>query len=402
MRSFLTPKAAATFASLAAALALSACSDTTSPTSVHPSLSPAFAVGTAANVGPVQVTFASSGTTQFCSSGTVIHGYTIPATYAPLTGCGTAFDVETNLTTSYNPGWGAPLPGSDWIGPNATSNEYRTAPGTYVFQTTFNIPAGATSPVLNDTLLSDNAVAVFLNGHPVATQLIQDCPTTQKAAGTCNWQTAFVISDNTPGDFIIGGTNTITVLLVDTPNGGTLANNYGCTEPFQPFGELGFGTPFNVPTSPNHIVANWTQTMTTTTGCENPTGLDFAGTVSYVPPIVFQGCSPGFYKNHTFANENETLLAAGFHTGSATLDQTTLKTALSFGGGPTLQDAKNMLAREVAAAFANIERLGSNYPLTLTELQTQANAAFASNDRSTILAFAATLDADNNLEGPSC
>lgn len=275
------------------ALAAAACSDTTAPSSLRSAGdSPAFTVGPTANVGPVQVTLASGGTTQFCSAGTVIHGYTIPASYAPLAGCGTAFDLAGALAV-YNPGWASPLTGSSWIGPNATSNEYKTAPGTYVFQTTFTIPAGATSPVLNDTLMSDNAVAVYLNGFKVEQQVIADC------SGTCNWTTGgrFIISDNNLAHFNIGGTNTITVLLVDTPNGGNAGNNYACVLDPQVNGSHGFSNDGAVPTSPLHVVANWTRTMTATTGCENPTGLDFHGTVSWVPKAVTTWCSPGFWKN---------------------------------------------------------------------------------------------------------
>lgn len=290
------------FLALAAAagtFVLSACSDTaTSPTNRLSPNGPAFTLGTTANVGPVQVSFASSGSTQYCATGgyPAIHTYTVPSTLGPLTGCGTAFDLMTNLTTSYNPGWDTPITGSAWIGPNATSNEYKTAPGSYVFQTTFNIPAGVTSPVLNDTLMSDNAVAVYLNGHQIEAQVIADC----NHVSPCNWNTSnmYVISDNTLSDFNVGGTNTITVLLVDTPNGGTPTNSYACTTTPQPNGELGFSGNFNVPTSPDHILAGWTTTMTATTGCENPTGLDFSGNVSWVVPVTTTWCSPGFWKNH--------------------------------------------------------------------------------------------------------
>ena len=285
----------------AGTLVLAACSETTtSPTSRLAPKAPAFTIGPTANVGPVQVTFASNGTTQYCATGgyPAIHTYTVPASLGPLSSCGTAFDLMTNLNTSYNPGWDAPISGSSWIGPNATSNEYKTAPGSYVFQTTFNIPAGVTSPVLNDTLMSDNAVAVYLNGHKIEAQVIADC----NHVDPCNWNTTnmYVISDANAADFNIGGTNTITVLLVDTPNGGNAGNNYACTTNPQPFGELGFGGTFNVPTSPDHVLANWTTTMTSTTGCENPTGLDFSGNVSWVvpPPPSTTWCSPGFWKNH--------------------------------------------------------------------------------------------------------
>jgi len=286
MRPRRSPALSLTMASVA--LVAAACSDPmSSPTSLlRAPGGAAFTIGPTANVGPVQVTFASNATTQFCSSATLVHDYSVPASLGPIAGCGTAFDLQTALTTSYNPGWSAPLTGSSWIGPNATSNEYRTNPGRYVFQTTFTIPAGVTSPVLNDTLKSDNAVVVYLNGFKVEQQVIADCP----VGGPCNWNTTFIISDNNLAHFIIGGTNTITVLLVDTPNGGTPANSYACTQPFQPFGELGFGTPFNVPTSPSHVLAGWTQTMTATTGCENPTGLDFHGNVSWVVPPPPQIC----------------------------------------------------------------------------------------------------------------
>ena len=66
------------------------------------------------------------------------------------------------------------------------------------------------------------------------------------------------------------------------------------------------------------------------------------------------------------------------------------------------EGAKVMLAREVAAAYANIQHLGTHYSLTLSQLQAQANTAFGSNDRDTILAFQAKLDGFNNLEGPNC
>ena len=322
------------FLSLAAAagtLVLAACSDTTTgPTHRLSPTGAAFTLGPTANVGPVQVTFASTAATQYCATGgyPAIHTYTVPASLGPIAGCGTAFDLMTNLNTSYNPGWDAPITGSSWIGPNATSNEYRTAPGSYVFQTTFNIPAGVTSPVLNDTLMSDNAVAVYLNGHKIEAQVISDCD----HINPCNWNPShrYVISDANVADFNIGGTNTITVLLVDTPNGGTPGNNYACTTQFQPCGELGFGGVFNVPTSPNHVLAGWTTTMTATTGCENPTGLDFHGTVSWLN-LVTTWCSPGFWKNH------EELWTAYLDTKYSTLVGAAPLSKKAPAGDPTLQ-----------------------------------------------------------------
>ncbi len=342
----------------ACALVLAACSDTsTSPRRLSPDAA-AFTLGPSANVGPVQLSFASGATTQYCavSGYPAIHTYTVPGSLGPLTGCGAAFDLMTNLTTSYNPGWSAPITGSDWIGPNATSNEYRTAPGSYVFQTTFSGPSGVTSPVLNDTLMSDNAVAVYLNGHQLATQVIQDCPSADRLAGTCNWQTKYVVSDANAADFNIGGVNTITVLLVDTPNGGNAGNSYACTTTFQPNGELGFGTAFNVPTSPNHVVANWTTTMTATTGCENPTGLDFHGNVSWVVPVVTTWCSPGYWKNH-LGSWPVSLQNTGYNTYSAQY----VRDPKMIAGNPTLVQVISNPSIYKGPATNNVADVISNF-----------------------------------------
>jgi len=306
MRSRFSAPTAIAISSMTALAFLSACSDTTAPTSLRSAGGPSLIVGPTPHTAPVQVTLASTGAptvgaTQFCSGASTIHSYTIPGTFAAVAGCGSAFDLESNLVNTYNPGWSAPLTGSVWIGPNATSNEYKTAPGTYVFQSQFTIPTGVTNPVLNDTLKSDNAVAVFLNGFPVAAQIIADCPD----GGPCNWDgtatTNFVVSDNTLAHFNIGGTNTVTVLLVDTPNGGTSGNSYACVKDPQDHGWKGFTfTDANaVATATAHQVNPWTRVMTATTGCENPTGLDFHGNVSWTTPATTTWCSPGYWKNHT-------------------------------------------------------------------------------------------------------
>jgi len=288
-----------TLAAAALALGVAACSETTAPTSSLRAGDASLIVGTTANVGTVQQTIASSGTTQFCSSATALRSYTIPGTFAPVVGCGTAVDLQAALAV-YNPGWTNNLTASSWIGPvlaSGTSNEYKAVPGTYVFQSTFTPSPGATSIVLNDTLRSDNAIAVYLNGFQLGTQVIADC--TDATGVNCNWTgNLYVVSDASsinPTHFV-AGTNTITVLLVDTPNGGNAGNGFSCTKPFQPNGELGFSHVFNVPTSPSHIVANWQQNAAT--GCENPTGLDFHGGISWVPAPVTTWCSPGFWKNN--------------------------------------------------------------------------------------------------------
>jgi len=112
-----------------------------------------------------------------------------------------------------------------------------------------------------------------------------------------------------------GATYTLTFLVIDLPTGafssvsgvGGTAPQWGCTTRFpQPTGTLGY-TATTVPTVPNHVVAGGGTGVAITNlgaanqaGCENPTGLDFAGTVTWTvaPPPSTTWCSPGFWKNH--------------------------------------------------------------------------------------------------------
>jgi len=273
----------------AGALALAACSDTiVSPPTRGFTARPSFSVTPGTN----SVTLASDGSTQHCTAQDVVGDWTVPATFGPFAGCGTALDLMPALAV-YNPGWSAPISGSDWIGFTSNggpSSDYRPETGRYVFQETFNIPAGATAPSLTLNSLSDNLVAVYLNGTKVSAQAVTDC----NAGPPCNWNTAntFTATDATAADFHIGASNTVTIILVATPIGfgsltpgiGGPAPTYGCYRDPQATGQAGFSGPSNVPTSPAHVFATRTKTVAANgTGCENPAGLDFRGTVSWTP-----------------------------------------------------------------------------------------------------------------------
>jgi hypothetical protein len=114
-----------------------------------------------------------------------------------------------------------------------------------------------------------------------------------------------------------------------------------------------------------------------------------------------EGCTPGFWKQEQHFDSwpvpiTTTLAGAGFvGTGN---QGATLLAALSFQGGPTIQDAKNILMRAAAAAYLN--SFAVDYPLTTAQVVSMVNAALASNDRDTILALAGVLDANNNLGCP--
>ena len=403
------------FALGAAAVALGACSDVVSPPTRSVTPRPSFSVTPGTN----SVILASDGSTQHCTAQDVVGNWTIPATFGPFAGCGTALDLMPALAV-YNPGWSSPVTGSDWIGFTSNggpSSDYRPETGRYVFQETFNLPAGVTAPSLTLHSLSDNLVAVYLNGAQVAAQTVTDC----NSGPPCNWNTANTFTASTASGFVIGGSNTVTIILVATPIGfgsltpgiGGPAPTYGCYRVPQTFGQAGFGTPFNVPTSPAHVFAGRTMTIAANgTGCENPAGVSFQGTVSWTPPGPNHGCTLGFWKNHTgFGPQDNawpapyvpgvtTLGGAGFtNTGNQTA---TMLDALSFSGGPTVQDAKNNLMKQAVAALLNAATPGMNYPLTVAQVLSQVNAALASGDKGTILDLANTLDGFNSLEGPLC
>ncbi len=119
-----------------------------------------------------------------------------------------------------------------------------------------------------------------------------------------------------------------------------------------------------------------------------------------------QGCSPGYWKNHAAS-----WLPTGYSTGQTVasvfsagaypaLAGSSLSVALSFGGGPGLDGAAQILLRAGVAALLNSAHPGVSYPLTGAEVVAEVNLALASSDRDTMLLLAGQLDAANNLGCP--
>jgi len=234
----------------------------------------------------------------------VIHHYLFDLDPTTFNSCGAAFDLSTNgALASYNPGWDPTTPGnSDWVSAFADGNRYHTEPpGYYVFRTSFTIPTGSTSPSFDLRTLGDNAVAVYLNGHLLGSQTVQDCPTGFTA---CNWMIAQVqhVSDATLADFNFGATpNLVDVVLIDTPIGwpavdpSNAYNGTSCT--------LGPQASSPLPDKLPSQGGTWDKTT-----CLNPGAVNFWGSYTYTPQEVFdRGCSPGYWKNHAFAFSNPTV-----------------------------------------------------------------------------------------------
>lgn len=118
-------------------------------------------------------------------------------------------------------------------------------------------------------------------------------------------------------------------------------------------------------------------------------------------PGPLAGCTPGFWKNHLSAwvgfSPGHTLESVFEVPNSLGLDNKTLQQALSFPGGPGTLGGAKILLRAATAALLNAAHPDINYTMSVAEVISQVNTALASNNRSTMLTLATSLDNDNNL-----
>lgn len=121
-----------------------------------------------------------------------------------------------------------------------------------------------------------------------------------------------------------------------------------------------------------------------------------------------EGCTPGYWKNHTDnweeATSSTTLFEANFR--NINVPQTdTLLDALQYRGGSGLAGAERILMRAAAAAWLNAAHEGLGYPLRRYNVKAfgivpAVNAAIASGNRQQMLKLARFLDEQNNLGCP--
>jgi len=205
------------------------------------------------------------------------------------TDCGSAALNLTPLLALYTPGdppWATPFAGSSWIGPtgdDAPSSDYRARAGTYEYVTSFYLPPGATNAALQLQLMSDNASVVYLNGVEIGRNaFLEDCTVEQLGAtGNCNWSVTLRVTD-APATFNLGGLNVLRIDVVNTRIGEVAFGHTprsNCTNGPQLFGRLGSSATL-VSTLSGHELLNWLSS-----GCQNPTGLDFQAKVFFTAPI---------------------------------------------------------------------------------------------------------------------
>ena len=135
--------------------------------------------------------------------------------------------------------------------------------------------------------------------------------------------------------------------------------------------------------------------------------------------IGVEGCTPGYWKNHTEnwlesstkAIPTSTLVTKAFAPGASArpnLTDLTFLQALQGGGGSGVDGASLILARAATAAYLNAAHEGLGYPWRRHRtgldgrpaLVPTVSKAFESGDRTAMLSLAQRLDADNNLGCP--
>ena len=125
------------------------------------------------------------------------------------------------------------------------------------------------------------------------------------------------------------------------------------------------------------------------------------------PPLANQGCTPGYWKNHTgswpptgYATSQKVKNVFGQASGYPNLGNDSLLAALSFNGGSSLEGAAGILLRASTAALLNAAHPKVNYPRSASGILSDVDAALASGSRDTMLSLASALDADNNRGCP--
>jgi hypothetical protein len=118
-----------------------------------------------------------------------------------------------------------------------------------------------------------------------------------------------------------------------------------------------------------------------------------------------QGCTLGYWKTHVDEWSNtgyspDQLVSSVFGNAPADLGSATLLDALSFGGGPDVEGAAQLLLQQAVAALLNAADPGVNYPLTPSKVIQLTNKALASGDRDTMLQLKTRFDTANNFGCP--
>lgn len=145
-------------------------------------------------------------------------------------------------------------------------------------------------------------------------------------------------------------------------------------------------------------------TGSSTTGTTD-TGTTTTPTTPTQPPGG-EGCTPGYWKNHlaswgpTGYSPSQTLGTVFSVAGLGSLSSDSLLTALSYGGGSSLVDAKRILLRAAVAALLNAAHPDVDYAMSEAAIIADVNAELVGGTRDSILDLKDELDDANNAGCP--
>ena len=182
------------------------------------------------------------------------------------------------------------------------------------------------------------------------------------------------------------------------------ANGCATLAPVAPGSSCSFSATYTIPAGTPSPLVNTVVVDYHPDKFENEIKDDDDHSVIIKPPEKFEGCTPGFWKNHLQAwvgfSPNQTLESVFDVPNAFGLDNSTLLQALSFNGGSGAVGAARILLRAGVAALLNAADPDVDYPRTVAEVIADVNAALASGSRATMLGLATELDTDNNLGCP--
>ncbi|MCB9077864.1 MAG: hypothetical protein H6631_09750 [Anaerolineaceae bacterium] len=247
---------------------------------------------------------------------------------------------------------------------------------------------------------------------PTNTPVPTNTPTNTPTATPTNTPTATPTNTptNTPVPPTDTPTNTPTATPTNTPVPPTPTNTpvppTPTNTPVPPT-----ATPTNTPeptatNTPVPPTATPTNTPVPPTNTPEPTATNTPVPPTETPtptPDDSYGCTPGYWKQKqhldswepTGYSPDQKLNTVFDNTGN--LGNKSLLKALSFKGGSSIDEAKEILLRAGVAAVLNAAHPDIDYPLTTGEAINSVNSALASDDRDTILSLATQLDDYNNL-----
>jgi hypothetical protein len=275
-------------------------------------------------------------------------------------------------------------PGETWV---YTCSHTFSSSGTF----TDNATATGTDTVDSSAAPSEHASASVTVTNPSTTLTESASPT----SGTAPLTVTFTYNETNNGTDPISG---VTV-TGSSCGSATYVSGDTNTNSFLDPGETWVYTCSETFSSAGTFTDNATATGTDTVdSLAAPTEIASA---SVTVQSAGQGCTPGFWKNHTSvwvgytpSEFVKTVFSAAGVAPYTSVGNATLLQALGFGGGSSLVDAAQILLRSAVSAVLNSAQL--NYPLTTSQIISEVNTALASNNRGTILTLASTLDGYNN------